>query len=148
MWLRAQKFEYGNLDTVFTEYVLPIEQEEERIRRLDQRIEEESLHPDIAPVVGRLKTLRGIQTPTAMTLISEMIDLRRFAHPHALMAFVGLVPSERSSGGRERRGGITKTGNAHVRRVLLEAAWHYRHPYQGRRESHPATSQGSTSCHR
>lgn len=131
LWLRAQKFEYGNLDTVFTEYVLSIEQEEERIRRLDQRIEEESLHPDIAPLVGRLKTLRGIQTLTAMTLISEMIDLRRFAHPRELMAFVGLVPSERSSGGRERRGGITKTGNAHVRRVLLEAAWHYRHPYRG-----------------
>jgi len=57
-----------------------------------------------------------------MTLISEMIDLRRFAHPRASMAFVGLVPSERSSAGRESRGGITKTGNAHARRVLLEAA--------------------------
>ena len=131
LWLRSRKFEDGNLETVFTEYILAVEQDEDRIRRLDQRIEEESLHPDIAPVVARLKTLRGIQTLTAMTLISELIDLRRFAHPRELMAFVGLVPSERSSGGRERRGGITKAGNAHVRRVLLEAAWHYRHPYRG-----------------
>jgi transposase len=131
LWLRSHKFEDGNLETVFTEYLLSVEQEEDRLRRLDRRIEEESLRPDIADVVARLKTLRGIQTLTAMTLISELIDLRRFAHPRELMAFVGLVPSERSSGGRERRGSITKTGNTHVRRVLLEAAWHYRHPYRG-----------------
>lgn len=131
LWLRSRKFEAENLETVFTEYLLAVEQEEERLRRLDQRIEEESGRPEVAPVVTRLKTLRGIQTLTAMTLISELIDLRRFARPRELMAFIGLVPSERSSGGRERRGSITKTGNGHVRRVLLEAAWHYRHPYRG-----------------
>lgn len=130
-WLRSQRFGDGNLETVFVEYLLAVDQEVERMRRLDQRIEEESLAPEIAPVVSRLKALRGIQTLTAMTLLTEMIDLRRFAHPRELMAFVGLVPRERSSGGRERRGGITKCGNAHVRRVLLEAAWHYRHPCRG-----------------
>lgn len=131
LWLRSRKFGDGNLETVFTEYVLSVDQEEDRLRRLDQRIEEESLRPEIADVVTRLKTLRGIQTLTAMTLISELVDLRRFTHPREVMAFIGLVPSERSSGGRERRGSITKTGNSHVRRVLLEAAWHYRHPYRG-----------------
>jgi transposase len=130
-WLRSRRFEDGNLETVFTEYLLSVEQEEERLRRLDLRIEEESLQPEIAPVVTRLKTLRGIRTLTAMTLVSELVDLRRFAHPRELMAFIGLVPSERSSGGRERRGSITKTGNSHVRRVLLESAWHYRHSYRG-----------------
>jgi transposase len=143
-WLRSQRFGNGNLETVFAEYLLAVDQEGDRLKRLDQRIEEESLAPEIAPVVSRLKTLRGIQTLTAMTLLTEMIDLRRFARPRELMAFVGLVPSERSSGGRERRGSITKCGNAHVRRVLLEAAWHYRHPCRGggkailrRRKDHP-----------
>ncbi len=144
-WLRSRTFEDGNLATVFTEYLLAVEEGEARLRRLDLRIEEESAHPEIAPVVSRLKTLRGIKTLTAMTLISELVDLRRFGHPRELMAFVGLVPSERSSGGRERRGSITKTGNSHVRRVLVEAAWHYRHPCRGagpavarRRKDQPA----------
>jgi transposase len=63
-----------------------------------------------------------------MTLVTELHDIRRFDSARALMGYIGLVPSERSSGERERRGGITKAGNAHVRRVILEAAWHYRHP--------------------
>jgi transposase len=63
-----------------------------------------------------------------MALIAEICDFARFEHPRELMAYLGLVPSERSSGGKLRRGSITKTGNAHARRIIVEAAWHYRHP--------------------
>ena len=121
-----------------------LEQELERIQRLNVKIEEESRRPEIAPAVARLRTLRGVDTVTAMTLVSELVDFSRFARPSELMAFAGLVPSEYSSGGRECRGRITKTGNAHVRRVLVEAAWHYRHTPTGtgislrkRREGQP-----------
>lgn len=143
-WIRAQRFEDENAATVLSEYLIAIEQELERISRLDQRIEEESHAPAIAPMIDRLKALRGVDTITAMTLVSELIDLNRFATPKELMAFVGLVPSEHSSGRKRRQGSITKTGNAHVRRVLVEAAWHYRHPPTGggaairkRREGQP-----------
>jgi transposase len=85
------------------------------------------LRPEIAPTVTKLRTLRGVDTVTAMTLVSELVDRNRFATARELMAFAGLVPSEYSSGGKEWRGRITKTGNAHVRRALVEAAWHYRH---------------------
>ncbi len=80
------------------------------------------------PAVARLACLRGISTLSAMTLLAEIQDFRRFEHPRQLMAFLGLVPSEHSSGAKERRGGITKTGNTHARRILVEAAWAYRHP--------------------
>ncbi len=109
------------------------------------KIEEESRRPEIASAVARLRTLRGVDTVTAMTPVSELVDFSRFATVHELMSFAGLVPSEYSSGGKECRGRITKTGNAHIRRVLVEAAWHYRHSPTGtgislrkRREGQPA----------
>jgi transposase len=70
--------------------------------------------------------LRGISVLSAMVLLTELGDLRRFRHPRQLMAYVGIVPGERSSGESQKRMGITKTGNAHVRRILVEAAWGYR----------------------
>ena len=79
-------------------------------------------------VVGRLCTLRGVKTLTAMTLATEIGDIRRFPTARSLMAWVGLNVSEYSSGSRERRGGITKAGNENCRRTLVEAAWHYRRP--------------------
>jgi len=72
--------------------------------------------------------LRGVSLLTATTIVAEIGDLRRFASAPQLMAYLGVVPSEHSSGGTKSRGGITKTGNGHVRRVLVEAAWTYRHP--------------------
>ena len=72
--------------------------------------------------------LRGVSLLTATTIVAEIGDLKRFASAPQLMAYLGLVPSEHSSGGSKSRGGITKTGNGHVRRVLVEAAWTYRHP--------------------
>src|SRR5205085_5481678 len=90
---------------------------------------------DLEPLcarVARLRCFRGIDDLTALTIAAELGDPRRFATAPRLMAFVGLIPSEHSSGPKKARGAITKTGNAHLRRVLVEAAWHYRHrPFVG-----------------
>lgn len=83
--------------------------------------------PPFSEMVARLICLRGIATLSALTIATEVVDFARFRTPDEFASFVGLVPREYSSGLKERRGGITKTGNAHVRRVLVEAAWHYRH---------------------
>ena len=77
-------------------------------------------------MVGALQALRGVAAITAIGLVAEIGDLGRFAHPRKLMGYLGLVPSEHSSGARTSRGSITKTGNAHARRLLTEAAWNYR----------------------
>src|SRR5262249_30792003 len=77
--------------------------------------------------VGWLRCFRGIKTLSAMILLAEIVDFQRFNHPRELMAYLGLVPSEYSSGDTQRRGAITKAGNTHARRALVEAAWHYRH---------------------
>lgn len=94
--------------------------------------------------VAALRCFKGIDTVTAVFLVAELHDFRRFHSPRHLAAYVGLVPSEHSSGERERRGSITKTGNRHVRRLLVEASWHHRHrparsaPLRARREGQPA----------
>src|SRR5690606_40554477 len=94
---------------------------------LDQRVAELAAMPAYAPLVGRLGCFRGIDTLAAMVLATELGDWRRFASPRALMSYVGLVPREHSSGERERRGALTKAGNAHVPPVPVPAAWSYRH---------------------
>lgn len=81
-----------------------------------------------APVVTALMAMRGVGLISAMTILAELGDISRFDSPRQLMAYLGLVPSEHSSGGTRRQGGITKTGNGHVRRVLVETAWSYRFP--------------------
>ena len=81
-----------------------------------------------APVVEAIQALRGIQFTAAVTLIAELGDLHRFDTPRQLMSYLGLIPSEHTSGERRRQGGITKTGNSHARRVLVEGAWAYRYP--------------------
>jgi len=87
----------------------------------------------LRPRVQRLRCFRGIDDLTALTIAAELGDARRFPSAPSTMAFVGLVPSEHSSGTKQARGAITKTGNAHLRRVLVESAWHYRHhPFLGR----------------
>jgi len=80
------------------------------------------------PVVEALMSLRGIDFVAAVTLVAELGDLRRFAHPRYMMGYLGLVPSEHTSGHARRLGEITKTGNGHARRILIEAAWNYRFP--------------------
>jgi transposase len=127
VWLRAQRFDQALAQTVFTEYLTTLEKTLARMTVLDQEIAMQAEKEPYAELVGRLRCLRGIDTLSAMALIAEICDFSRFEHPRELMAYLGLVPSERSSGGKQRRGSITKTGNSHARRIFVEAAWHYRH---------------------
>jgi transposase len=129
-WLGTQTFERTAERVMFEDYLLAVGQTEARKRSLELHLEDLSREPRYAEAVGWLRCFRGIDTITAITLIAELHDFRRFRSPSQLMAYLGLVPSEYSSGPRQQRGGITHTGNRHVRRLLIEAAWHYRHkPY-------------------
>lgn len=128
LWLARLRFDTSVLQTVFDEYRAELDHVAARVHRLEQAIAA-ALPTLAAPqqaLVGALAALRGIQRLTATTLVSEVGTLRRFATARQLMAYAGLVPREHSSGGSVRRGAITKTGNAHLRRVLVEAGWAYR----------------------
>jgi transposase len=113
---------------VVRDYELAIQHVGGRLEELDRAIADiASLPPYDAPVAA-LRCFRGIDTLIAMTLLAELYDLRRFPHPRALMAFVGLVPREHSSGDRQSRGRLTRTGNTLVRRMLIQSAWQYNRP--------------------
>ena len=101
---------------------------EERLRTLEQELAACAASADYREAVGLLRCFRGVDTVTAMTVLAELGDVTRFGSARQLMSYLGLTPSEYSSGARQRRGPITKTGNSHVRRILVESAWHYRHP--------------------
>lgn len=126
-WLRKLKLDDEDAIT-FQTYLELLEYKLVQRDTLHQQIERIAFSEDYRVPVGRLRCLRGIDTLTAMILICEIGDIRRFASPRQLMGYLGLTVSETSSGGVERRGGITKTGNARARRILVEAAWHYRYP--------------------
>jgi len=130
-WIKAIRLDIAPLQTVMDEYMLVLQQAEEQLKRLTVALEELAKMPKHQKMVGALMTLRGVKTVTAMTVISEIGDMRRFSKASEFMAAIGLVPSEYSNGGRTHRGSITKTGNMHVRRVLVEAVWHYRHKLVG-----------------
>ena len=127
-WLAGLKFEQAVHHIVLEDYIAAVEAAEARRNRLTAQIE--AMLPDwtLAPVVAALQTLRGMALVNAASLIAELGDLSRFANPRQLMAYLGLVPSEHSSGATVKRGGITKAGNAAARRLLIEAAWSYRFP--------------------
>ena len=127
-WLHELGFDWPAQKIVLHEMIVAESQCRERVARLDQAIEDALLDWSLAPVVERLQALRGVGLIAAVTFMVEVGDIRRFEHPRQLMAYLGLVPSERSTGDSVRRGGITKTGNARVRRVLAESAWTYRYP--------------------
>jgi len=112
---------------VFGEYLSLLDYKIQRRDELDRRIEELALSPAYADAVGRLKCFRGLETLAAMTLATEIGDWRRFQSPRHLMAYLGLVPSEHSSGERQSLGPITKAGTSRCRHVLVQAAWEYRH---------------------
>ena len=126
-WIGKIRLDDANLETVLQESIRAVEQSQEQLKTYDARIEELAGQPQYASKVARYEALRGVRTITAMTIVAEGADLRRYATAPQFMGSTGLVPSENSTGDRERRGRITKTGNAHLRRVLVEAAWHYRH---------------------
>jgi len=110
----------------FQEYIHAIDDASQRVARLAQAVEDALPGWKWAPVVRALMSLRGMQVLSAMTVVAEVGDLSRFENPRSLMHFLGLTPSEHTSGDKRVLGGITKCGNAHCRRVLTEAAWHYR----------------------
>ena len=111
---------------VLSDYREAVELATARVERLTARLGESAATWDRAPLVKALQALRGVEMISSVTLVAEICDFRRFATASDLMAYVGLVPSENSSGSSRRLGGITKTGNGHVRRILIESAWHYR----------------------
>ena len=125
-WLQRLRFDHPVLDQLLEHQLATIAARVAQRDVLDRQIEELAAQPPYADAVARLSCLRGINTLSALTLLVEIGDFRRFASAPALMAFTGLVSSEHSSGERRRQGSITKTGNAHLRRVLVEAAWVYR----------------------
>ena len=127
-WLRGLSFDHPADKLVFEDYLLAIEHLEERIRGLEDAIVAAAEQEPYREPVAALRCFSGVNTVTAVTLIAELHDFRRFQSPRELMGYLGLVPSENSSSDRRRLGGITKAGNSHARRVLVESAWHYRHP--------------------
>ena len=132
VWLRAQTWPLPALEQTHRAYLRAVEEAVARLRAVEEELR---VLLDLEPLrarVQRLRCFRGIDDLTALTIAAELGDARRFPTAPSLMAYVGLVPSEHSSGTKQARGAITKTGNAHVRRVLVESAWHYRHhPFVG-----------------
>jgi transposase len=126
--LASISFAHPAQNMAFVEYRHAVREAQDRLDRITQALREECAHWRMKGVVAALATLRGIDFVAAVTLVAEIGDFRRFAHPRDLMGFLGLVPSEFSTGESRHRGAITKTGNGHARRVLIEAAWNYRHP--------------------
>jgi transposase len=127
-WLREQRFADPVLARTCQEYRFTVEQLLARRADLERELEAIAQQEPYRTPVGWLRCFRGVDTLGALTVLIEIGDFQRFAQPRELMAYLGLVPSEASTGDQERRGSITKAGNTHVRRVLVEAAWHYRHP--------------------
>ena len=127
-WLCEQAFEHPAQHLVLTEYRQAIEDAETRLERLTGQVTDAVASWSMAPVIAAYQALRGVAFLTAVTFAVEIGDVRRFDSPQQLMAYLGLVPSEHSTGERVRRGGITKAGNGRVRRVLIEGAWTYRFP--------------------
>jgi transposase len=126
-WIRGQQFAVPALQRAAEASLFALEQALARLAELDKEITALAETAPYREPVGWLRCFRGIDTLSAMILLAEIVDFRRFHRPRQLMAYLGLVPSEYSSGDRERRGALTKAGNSHARRVLVEAAWHYRH---------------------
>ena len=126
-WLDGQKFPHPAQRLAFQEMLNAVRAAAERMDRLEAALIEIVPAWTMAPVVCAFQAMRGVQFLTAVTLVAEAGDLRRFEHPRQLMAFLGLVPSERSTGETKRQGGITKAGNVSARKALVEAAWTYRH---------------------
>jgi transposase len=126
-WLARLKMQHSAQQIGFQEYLHSITEATARIHRLEQAMRDALADWTLRPVVQALMSMRGVQLIAAMTLVAELQDFMRFESPRQLMAFVGLVPGEHSSGPKRRQGSITKAGNSAARRMLVEIAWHYQH---------------------
>ena len=127
-WIASQKLDYPEHRIVLEEMMLAVRQAQERLERLEQAIAAAVPDWSLAPVVTALMAMRGIDLISATTILAEVGDLSRFQTPLALMAYLGLVPSEHSTGDEIQRGPITKAGNRRARRMLVECSWSYLHP--------------------
>jgi transposase len=127
-WLESLRFERPWQQVTLQEYIGAVKAASARVAQLSNHLMQALPEWSLAPVVDSLIALRGVDKLAAIVLLAELGDISRFDSPRALMAFLGLVPSEHSSGPRRRQGGITLTGNAHARRMLVESAWSYRFP--------------------
>lgn len=127
-WLESIRFDSAAQQIVLQEYIDMVKDAQKRVTGVEEEMRKALQDWTMKPVIEGLMALRGVNFVTAMTVIAELGDLSRFGTPRQLMAHLGLVPSEYSSGDRKKQGGITKTGNTHVRRVLIEASWSYRLP--------------------
>lgn len=142
-WLGAVEFDQPLLQEVFDCYFTEMRHCLQRVKTLDRELEKLTQSEDYREVVGILRCFYGIETLTAITIIAEVFDFGRFASARDFMSYLGLTPSESSSGEKEHKGSITKTGNKRARRLLTEAAWHHRHSYgvstalRKRREGQP-----------
>lgn len=125
-WLADIAMPHPAQQIAFQEYIDALHESLKRIDRLTEQIRQMAPDWRLAPVVGVLQAARGVSLIVAVTVLAEIGDLTRFRHPGELMAYLGLVPSVHASGGTAKRGGITKAGNAHARKALIEAAWSYR----------------------
>lgn len=125
-WVRAQQFEQPAQQLVLDDYLKTVEDLRDRVDRLTRAIQELVEHWDRRPLVKALQALRGVHVVSAVVLAAELGDIARFETAPQLMGCLGLVPSERSSGETRQQGPITRTGNGHARRILVEAAWAYR----------------------
>lgn len=134
VWLQAQKFEWPSLQQTFEANMRAHDEAEARLEILEQQTYDLAQQPAYRMAVNYLRTLKGIDTLGALTLVVEVHDFRRFGKASEFMSFTGLVGSESSSGEKVRRGSITKAGNAHIRRILVEAAWAQRYPNVASRE--------------
>jgi transposase len=128
LWLAAQRFEHPARQIAFEESVQTVEEAQARRDRLAKQMQELLPSWSLAKVVTAIQALRGVAFIAAITLVAEIGDFKRFANPRQLMAYLGLTPSERSSGAKTIRGAITKAGNTRARRMLVESAWTYRLP--------------------
>ena len=126
-WVRAQQFACPTLQRVCDDGLQAVEQAGHRVAQLTRNLSEQTANWSQRPLVQALQALRGVQLVSAVVLAAEIGDYRRFASPRQLMTYLGLVPSEHSTGETRRQGRITRTGNTHVRRILVEAAWSYRY---------------------
>lgn len=126
-WLSQLEFDHDALQVSFTEMLHALEEVEQRLVRLEKSILEQASKGAHSSLIQVLQSLRGVALTTAVTIAAEIGTFSRFRTPAQLMAYLGLVPSEHSSGQSVRRGSMTKTGNRRLRRALIEAAWAYRH---------------------
>jgi transposase len=129
LWLQRQSFQHSAQQVTLEDYLHELEHQSARVQRLERCIETavEQVPQRMRQVISALQSLRGVAQVSAVTLVAELGKISRFAHPRQLMGYSGVVSCEHSSGKRVRRGAISKAGNAHVRRIVVEAAWAYRH---------------------